>query len=372
MKATVFKRLFLPGFAFKAVVIGGGYATGRELAEFFLPNGPWGGVFGMLLATVLWSLICAVTFLFARATSSRDYGTFFQHLLGPGRLLFDLAYFCMVLLMLSVFGAAAGSIGQALFGWANTWGILALAAGIAGVAAFGHDSVERLFKYVTIFLYLVYAVFLFLALTRFSGAIQASFSRYPLMPNWAASGLTYTGYNIIGAVVVLPVLRHLTSQRDALIAGLLCGPFGMMPAIVFFLAMAAFYPAIGTVTLPSDYMLMRLNLPVFHWLFQLMIFAALLESGTGAVHAVNERIAGLLSARNQTLTRVGRLLLSSALLVTAMYIAARFGLIVLISHGYRTLSFVFLTIYVAPLLTCGTWKLIRSRLSSDPTTALSL
>ena len=45
-----FQRWILPGLAFKAVVIGGGYATGRELAEFFLPSGPWGGLAGMLLA----------------------------------------------------------------------------------------------------------------------------------------------------------------------------------------------------------------------------------------------------------------------------------------------------------------------------------
>ena len=41
-----FQRFLLPGLAFKAVVIGGGYATGRELAEFFLPSGPWGGIAG--------------------------------------------------------------------------------------------------------------------------------------------------------------------------------------------------------------------------------------------------------------------------------------------------------------------------------------
>ena len=38
--STRFQRFLLPAFAFKAVVIGGGYATGRELAEFFLPSGP--------------------------------------------------------------------------------------------------------------------------------------------------------------------------------------------------------------------------------------------------------------------------------------------------------------------------------------------
>ena len=78
-----FKRFLLPGFAFKAVVIGGGYATGRELAEFFLPSGPWGGLAGMVLAMLAWSLICALTFAFAHAARAYDYRTFFERLLEP-------------------------------------------------------------------------------------------------------------------------------------------------------------------------------------------------------------------------------------------------------------------------------------------------
>ena len=37
----------------------------------------------------------------------------------------------------------------------------------------------------------------------------------------------------------------------------------------------AFYPEIAAATLPSDYLLQRLDLPAFRCLFQLMIFAAL-------------------------------------------------------------------------------------------------
>jgi uncharacterized membrane protein YkvI len=51
------QRWILPGLAFKAVVIGGGYATGRELAEFFLPSGPIGGLLANLVATVVWSVV---------------------------------------------------------------------------------------------------------------------------------------------------------------------------------------------------------------------------------------------------------------------------------------------------------------------------
>ena len=32
-RSSWFQRFLLPGFALKAVIIGGGYATGRELAE---------------------------------------------------------------------------------------------------------------------------------------------------------------------------------------------------------------------------------------------------------------------------------------------------------------------------------------------------
>src|ERR1700727_2185221 len=123
------QRWILPGLAFKAVVIGGGYSTGRELAEFFMPSGPWGGVAGMLLAMAIWSVLCVVTFLFARAMHALDYRTFFQKLLGPFAILFELSYFLYIVVILAVYGAAAGSLGAAAFGWPLLLGTLWLEAG---------------------------------------------------------------------------------------------------------------------------------------------------------------------------------------------------------------------------------------------------
>lgn len=361
LRPSVFKRLLLPGFAFKAVVIGGGYATGRELAEFFLPSGPWGGLLGMLLSMALFSVICTVTFLFARSTHSHDYGAFFRHLLGPGWFVFDIAYACAVLVGLSVFGAAAGAIGTALFGWPQIAGTLGLVAGIATVAAFGSDSVERLFKYVTYFLYGVYAVFFVLVFMKSFGRIEASFAARTPMAGWAMGGLTYAGYNAVSAVVILPVLRHSRTNKDAVIAGLLAGPLGMLPAVLFFLCMAAFYPEINAATLPSDYILTRLDAPIFHFIFQLMILAALLESGTGLVHAINERVAGVLRARGRALSTATRLWCSGGVLVVSIFVATRFGLVRLIASGYRGLAYVFIAVFVVPLLTYGLWSFLRNQ-----------
>ena len=355
-----FQRFLLPGFAFKAVVIGGGYATGRELAEFFLPSGPWGGIAGMVLATLIWSAICVATFLFARATGARDYQAFVRALLGPGWVVFEAAYVLFVILILAVFGAAAGAIGAATLGLPTIAGTLALMIAIALVTAFGNPSVERLFKYVSLLLYGVYALFVVLALTHFGAQIPAGFARQASLEGWALGGVTYASYNVVAAIVILPVLRHLTSDRDALIAGLIAGPLAMIPAVMFFCCMVAYYPQIAAETLPSDFLLQRLNVPWFHLLFQLMIFAALLESGTGAVHAINERIGNAWRRRHEApLGHAPRLAIALITLSACMLLAQRFGLVELIAKGYRALAAIFLLVYVVPLLTVGLGRLRR-------------
>jgi uncharacterized membrane protein YkvI len=358
---TWFQRYLLPGFAFKAVVIGGGYATGRELAEFFLPHGPNGGVLAILLAMVMWSGICALTFLFAYSTRSYDYRAFFKQLLGPFWIAFELAYLLFIVLILAVFGAAAGAIGAALFGLPQLAGALTLVVSIATVTAFGNAAVEGLFKWVTIFLYAVYAIFAVLALSSFGDAAFANFATPTPMGQWWIGGLTYAAYNVVGAVVILPVVRHLTSRKDAIVAGLLAGPLAIWPALVFFICMIAFYPAIANETLPSDFLLRQLNLPIFHIIFQVMIFSALLESGAGGVHALNERIAGVWRARRgKELSARTRLIIASIILIGAVFIADAVGLVNLIAQGYRALAYAILIIFVAPLLTIGIWRLVRA------------
>src|SRR4029453_11661256 len=99
----------------------------------------------------------------ARRLGSYDYRTFFKRLLGPAWPLFELSYLLFVVLILAVYGAAAGAIGNAVFGAPEWVGTAALAAGIAGVVAFGNKAVERLFPDVSYLLYGGFAFFLFLA-----------------------------------------------------------------------------------------------------------------------------------------------------------------------------------------------------------------
>jgi uncharacterized membrane protein YkvI len=357
------QRFLLPGLAFKALVIGGGYATGREVAEFFLPSGPLGGVYAILLATFLFSAGCILTFLFARAARAFDYRTFFAALLGPGWVVWEVVYILFVILILAVYGAAAGALGTAALDWPTLAGTTALMGGIILFTTFGNRAVERLFEWAAFLLYGVYALFFVFAFTQFGDRIADGFAAAApaAASSWALNGATYFSYNILGAIVVLPVLRHLTSSRDAVIAGAICGPLAMLPALLFFVATIAFYPAIMDAELPSDALLASMNRPWFRALFQLMVFSALLQSGVSAVHAFNERVdAAWRRSRGVPIGPRARLLISLGLLAGCMFLAGRFGLVALIGSGYRFFAYVLLAVFVLPLSTVGVLRILKN------------
>ena len=100
--ASWVQRSLLPGFALKAMVIGGGYATGRELAEFSLSSGAWGAIAGLLLAMALWRVACMAIFVFTHTDHACDYRSFFKQLRGPLWGLFEFAYLILLIVLLAV------------------------------------------------------------------------------------------------------------------------------------------------------------------------------------------------------------------------------------------------------------------------------
>src|SRR5579871_6708011 len=99
-----------------AVMVGGGYATGREIAEFFLSRGPSTGLVGMAMTGLVMGSVAMIAFELARMYRTFDYRTFTRLFLGRLAPVFELGYFALLLLFLSVMTAAAGSLGAGLIG----------------------------------------------------------------------------------------------------------------------------------------------------------------------------------------------------------------------------------------------------------------
>jgi uncharacterized membrane protein YkvI len=365
-----FQRILLPGFVFKGVVIGGGYATGRELVEFFFASGPLGALFGILFATAIWSIVCAVSFVFAQAVRGYDYRAFFKALLGPFWVFFEFAYLALIILIVAVIAAAAGTTGAFLLGWPEWLGMALLMTAIVAVCTFGSAGVERMFKVSSLVLYAIYFLFVVVAFSYFGDRSLANLSAPVPAEGWVSGGLFYASYNVVGVIAVLPFLVHQRSRRDAVVSGLLAGPLAMLPGLMFFIAMIAFYPAIGAEALPSNYLLAQIGMGWFTLLFNVMLFVALLETGVGGVNAITDRVADAYEARRHApFPRLGFLALSALIVFGSGVVAAKVGLIDLIAKGYGAFAYVMLAIFIIPLLTLGVWRLATGRLASAQSAA---
>ena len=124
------------------------------------------------------------------------------------------------------------------------------------------------------------------------------------------------------------------------------------------LIMAGHYPEVAEETVPVNLMLEALGSRNFQILFQLVLFGTLIETGTGMIHGVNERFAETFKEMGKEFPIYARPLIATVLLVVAT-LMAQFGLRDLIAKGYGTMTWIFLVVFLIPLLTYGLWKLLR-------------
>ena len=352
-----FKTYLLPGFVFQSLIIGGGYGTGRELVEFFLTKGPLGGLFGMILSMLIWSLLLAMTFELSRLAKAYDYRSFINGLLGKGWLLYEFVYLLGAILVISVLGSAAGELTNSILNIPGIVGIIVM-MGIIGVLVFyGTSLIEKALSVWSFALYAVYAVLIVLCISLFGDKIAGVFSEPLKDYSWVRSGIEYSAYNVGLVPAMLFVVRHIHTRREALVSGSIAGAIGMIPGIFIFIAMLSQYPSVLTESVPADYILGKLNFPVFTILFQIVLFGTFVETGVGIIHGFNERISSVYREKKLEMPKLLRTGISLILLVTSVFVADAVGIIDLIAKGYKALTWGYMLAFVIPVLLIGTYRI---------------
>jgi len=359
MSARTFRRYVMPGLVFQGVLIGGGYGTGREIVEYFMQFGPLGGILGLFTVTLpVWAVILAVTFELARKLESYDYRSLLMNLLGRFWISFELFYVTLLVIVLAVVGSAAGVLLRDFFGIPYFVGVIMMLGAVGFLTFKGSGLIEKSFSVWSIVIYVVYLAFLAVSVIRFGEGIGSSLASRETVPGWAVGGFKYGLYNMCVIPAILFCVRHIETRRQAISAGLIAAVIGILPAFFFYIAILGQYPDVVMQEIPAVHVLEQAQVPALLVVFVIMLFGTLIQTGTGFIHGVNERIQHTLAARGKDFPDWQRPVIAIALLVLSLGLA-RFGIITLVSRGYGLISWGIFVIYFVPLVTVGMYKIVR-------------
>lgn len=352
-------RYLIPGFIFQSVVIGGGYGTGAEIAQYFGVKGMVGGLMGMVVTLAVWSLLCAVTFEFVRVFRTFDYNTMMGKLLGKAGVLYEICYIVLLLIVLGVVNATAGSMFNDLTGLSSWIGVGILAVGIVLLVVKGTEAIEKALSFWSYVLYVVYIIFMIVVFTKFGGSISAEFAKGEIGSGWFTSGLQYAFYNLGIVPALLYTVREAEDRKEAVTSGILAGAIGVIPAVLLLLVMGCNLPEVVAAEVPVTVVFSMLDMRWLYVIFEIVLFGTLIETGTGFIKAVDDRIEIAYTKGGKTQPTWMRPTIAVVAVVIGICVST-FGLTGLIAKGYGTICWGFLIIYVLPMLTIGVYKIAKS------------
>jgi uncharacterized membrane protein YkvI len=360
-KGTIYQKYLLPGVIFQALVISGGYGTGAELTQFFLARGLMGALLGLAVTLIIWAVVCAVTYEFARVFRAYNYRAAFRTLLGRGWLAYDLCYIVMALLSLGVIAATAALACGDLTGAPGWVGSLIISAAIIALVLAGTRAVENYLSYVAYALYAVYAIFLVVCFVRFGGEISDQLWVLPeIRPGWATAGAQYAFYNLGIIPATLFAVRHAESRRQAVTAGVMAAVVAVIPALALVVAMSGLYPGILAAEAPVTAVFRALDMPLLRGAFQIVLVGSLIDTGAGMIKAVSDRFEHIWQEKRRTPPEWVRPVAAGGLMCAGVW-ASTLGLTRLVADGYGGIAWAFLAVYVVPMLTIGVWKIRKMR-----------
>lgn len=351
---------FIPGAVFQSIVVGGGYATGREIVEYFTQLGLSGGLYAMAVAFAIFALVLSLTFEIGRVFKAYDYRSFFKVLLGKNWFVYELVAMLMLLLTFAVLIAAATSVLAERFRLPSWIAIAFVFSAIAALEFYGRDVVMRVLTMWSFVLYAVFILFVFRVFTLIPAGDATSIFREPASSGWGISGFKYALYNMMVIPIVLYVSRGFEVRFQAVTAGIIAAAIAVIPAALLHIAFCITGEDLLRAEVPVYVVMNAYSMPVLSIAFAIMLVGTLIETGAGLIQGINERIDNqLIETGRETLGTLGHTSVAMGFLSIALGISS-FGMIGLIAKGYGTMAWVFFVIYFLPLISVGVWKLKHS------------
>jgi len=358
---SLVKRILLPGIILQSVLIGGGYATGREIVEYGGKFGASGWISGLAIFFGF-SLITTLSIEACRQWQVYDYKSLLKKLIGPGWIAYEIVYLLLAILIIAVMASAAGEILNSTLGFPRWIGVIMIILLVGFLNYKGDEVIAKLETIGTIALFAAYIVFSVTVFSNKSAEIAATFSNWntgylpdtPGMGLLLWTGILYVGYNLAVYPASFFTYKQVQSKRESILAGLASGLLMTVPWFLTYFALLAYYPDANVLDASVPWLKM---LEPFHpaliIAFGIVVGWTLVETATGVIHAFISRVEiEYFERTKKPLKKISKAIISATALVAAL-ILAQVGIIDLVAKGYSMMAYAMIVVYGLPLLFVG-------------------
>lgn len=290
MRMDEFSDIFKVSSVYMAAVIGAGFASGREIVQFFSGYNH-GGFYGIILAGVLFALIGAIVLDRVYTGRIRNYDEFIFPMLGwfmgwVVQVVVTVFLMCLFCIMI----AGGGTILYQNLGIPYIYGVVlmaiiclaAMASDIKGITAVNTVLVPVLVAgMVLVGAYIIY--------TRDTSVFNYAGILSAITNNWVVSAIIYVSYNSIMSIVILCTLLPMLKSRKVGIAGGLLG--GLILCGIAFLiniALMTFYPWALSEELPVLSVIKRFSAEI-GVVYTILLWTAMVLSAVNSGYCFVER-----------------------------------------------------------------------------------
>ncbi|MCL2357064.1 MAG: hypothetical protein FWC70_07895 [Defluviitaleaceae bacterium] len=268
-----------------SVFLGAGFASGRELLQYFVGFGRV-GMWGLIISGVLFALVGWAVLSICRREGIKSYGELMRHMLGErlGPIMEGCVagfLFCLFAAML----AGAGATAYQAFYLPFTLGAVIVALAVFAILCFGLDGIVK----INLFLApLMLFGGIFIGIYSFLAYTTPAFSPFGerITFAWLLSAIVYGSYNLVTGIPVISATAEMAEKkRDTMVGGLLGGGAITILGLALSLPLFLHYANIVRLEIPFLYVASETGM-LFTVLYLAVLISALFTTAACNAFAV--------------------------------------------------------------------------------------
>ncbi|TYR80323.1 amino acid/polyamine transporter II [Priestia megaterium] len=274
-------------------VVGAGFATGKEIVQFFTQYGSL-GLIGILISGLFFVWLGSKLMLIAQSIQAQSYQQLNNYLFGPAVGKFVNGFTIIILFgVTSVMLASTGAIGQEQLGMWPQLGMLitivlayiAISKGIEGILIVNSLVVPMM---------LSFSVIIFIPYLEHFSFLQVSPTAMMNKEwNWLFSPFLYIAFNLAMAQAVLVPLGSEIEDRSVIKRGALIGGLGLTFMMVAAHLALSNLPYTFQLDIPMSEVIKHVGIWV-NWLFLIVIFGEIFTTLIGNVFGIARQIQSVI------------------------------------------------------------------------------